>query len=246
VAGGSLTYTIVVENTGQQSATGGVVSDTLPAELNFVGPVTLDPPSAGTPGGALPTLATGLTIATGQRVTLTFPVTVALGTPYDTALVNTAAVTCTQVSAPATGAVTATVHAPLFIEKTVDDPEPQPGQAITYTIRVQNKGLAATTGGIVSDTLPAGLNFVGPITLDPPSAGTPGTAPPTLASGLTLGPGDAVTITLPVTIGQDLEYGTAIKNTAAVTSAQVPTPQEGSVTITLMAEVYLPLVLRSY
>jgi hypothetical protein len=63
---------------------------------------------------------------------------------------------------------------------------------------------------------------------------------------LTLGSGDAVTITLPVTISQDLDYGTAIKNTAVVTSTQVPTPQEGSVTITLMARVYLPLVLRDY
>jgi uncharacterized repeat protein (TIGR01451 family) len=101
-----------------------------------------------------------------------------------------------------------------------------PGQAVTYTLTVRNSYPdTVMTGGVVSDTLPAGLAFAGPIRLDPPEAGTVGTAPPILASDLTLQPGQAVTVTLPVTVQSDAAPGARLVNRATVASNEVVTPR---------------------
>ena len=86
----------MVSNSGPIDATDALISDTLPTELNFVGPVTLDPPGPGTLG-APPILGSGLFISAGHSITLTFPVTVAQGLAVGTRLTNTVAVTCSQV-----------------------------------------------------------------------------------------------------------------------------------------------------
>ncbi|HFQ94484.1 MAG TPA: DUF11 domain-containing protein, partial [Anaerolineae bacterium] len=122
------------------------------------------------------------------------------------------------------------------ITKQVDDASPYPEmQTITFTIIVTNTGIAAT-GGVISDTLPAGLNFVGPITLDDPTGtGAAGSAPPTLASGLTLGAGDVVTVTFPVTVSTRAN----LLNTAAVSATQLAAPGTGSVLITPQGLCYV-------
>ncbi len=104
--GQTITYTIVVSNSGV-TATGAVVSDTLPTGLNFVGPVTIQ--GSGGTTGTPPTLASGLTISAGQRITLTFPVTVSTNLAAASLLTNTAEVTSTAVSAPVSGSRVVTV-----------------------------------------------------------------------------------------------------------------------------------------
>jgi uncharacterized repeat protein (TIGR01451 family) len=71
------------------------------------------------------------------------------------------------------------------LHRSNDDMTPAPGQVVTYTITVTNTG-PGLTGGLISDTLPSDLNFLGPITLDPPDAGMIGTTPPTLAHSLVI------------------------------------------------------------
>ena len=90
------------------------------------------------------------------------------------------------------------------------------------------------------------LSVVGPVTLDPPGAGTTGT-PPVLASGLTIEGGGRITLTFSARVTTTgITSGTVIANTAAVTSAEVDTPVMGSVSVTIgPAGVYLPVVLRS-
>ncbi|MDY7077577.1 MAG: tandem-95 repeat protein [Chloroflexota bacterium] len=119
----------------------------------------------------------------------------------------------------------------LTVTKTVDDDTPIPGQTITFTINVDNSGVFSATNGIISDTLPGGLNFVGPVILDPLGAGTTGT-PPTLVSGLTITAGERVTVTFPVTANIPLAAG-ILTNTAAVTSTEVITPVTGAVAVTV-------------
>jgi uncharacterized repeat protein (TIGR01451 family) len=113
----------------------------------------------------------------------------------------------------------------LFLTKAVDDDTPEVGQVVTFTIVLWNKGLVDATSAVVYDDLPDGVAFLGPIELDPPGAGTAGTAPPVLAEGVTIsGPGQ-VTITFPV----EVAGGTSLTNTASVTSAEVTVAKVGQV-----------------
>ena len=113
----------------------------------------------------------------------------------------------------------------LYLDKSTDEEGVQPGQRLSYTFTVFNAFTdQILTGGVVSDTLAEGLELAGPIEIDPPGAGMAGTAPPLLASDLTVDPGQSVTITVPVTVGDAMTLGIVI-NSASVTSTQVPTPQ---------------------
>ncbi len=86
------------------AATQAVISDTLDTALVFAGPVTLQGSSGTVAQDAddLPTLASGLTIIPGERITVTFPVTVSTGLVGGVVIANTAAVTSTEVTTAAT------------------------------------------------------------------------------------------------------------------------------------------------
>ena len=249
--GQTITYTIIVANSGAGNATGSAISDPLAAGLNFVGPVTIDG-SSGTPGSP-PTLASGLTVPAGKSIQISFPVTVSTGLSDGTLITNTASVTNAEVSTPASSSETVTVSSTpppsqpaLTLFKVVDDNTPDAGQTITYTIYVANSGTADATGAVISDVLASGLNFVGPVTI----SGTSGTAgsPPTLASGLTISAGTWIQVSFPVTVSTGLPGGTVITNTAAVTSTEVSTPATDSESITAGGPVgtilYLPIVSK--
>jgi uncharacterized repeat protein (TIGR01451 family) len=253
-AGEIITYTLVVINIGQAPATNIHVSDALPGGITFVGPVTL------TPSGALitptlPTLASGLTLASGGRLTLTFPVRVDPGITAGTILTNTASVTSTEVATPTTSAVPViVVPSPtpaLVLTKQVSNPTPQAGSLVTYTLLVTNTSQVDASGMRISDTLPAGLTFIGPISLNPPASGASGNAGtlPTLASNVVLNAGQRLTLTFPVRVNQNVVSGTVITNRASVTSTQVATPATGQVALRVIGSttgrLFLPLILKT-
>jgi uncharacterized repeat protein (TIGR01451 family) len=133
----------------------------------------------------------------------------------------------------------------LYLDKDAGIAGAAPGQRFTYTLRVINAFTAtAMTGGLLSDTLPAGLVFAGPITLDPPGAGLVGAAPPILVSDLTLNPGQVVTVTFPVTVTPGLTPFTTLANTAAMTSSQVLTPRLAHHMIVVVGYYYLPIISK--
>lgn len=110
----------------------------------------------------------------------------------------------------------------------------QPGERITYTISVTNTSSLTATDGVISDTLPANTSFVtDSITLSPLSAGTKGSTPPTLASNLTIGAGQSVSVTYAVTVNTPLPNQTQIVNTASVTSSEVSQVQSSTFTDTV-------------
>lgn len=98
--GQRITYTITVDNNSTETSTNAVISDTLPTELQFVGPVILE----GTNGitDSPPILASGLTITAGARITLTFPVTVNPDQDDGTIITNIAAITSAEITSPIT------------------------------------------------------------------------------------------------------------------------------------------------
>jgi uncharacterized repeat protein (TIGR01451 family) len=131
----------------------------------------------------------------------------------------------------------------LSLVKTVSVGMPRPGDTISYAVVVAGTTMTAT-GGVISDTLPAGLTMAGPATL----TGSSGTVAqddsdlPVLAKGLTIVPGGRVTVTIPVEVGTGITDA-VLTNTAAITSNEVVTPVTGEAAIRF-PKVYLPTVLR--
>jgi len=121
----------------------------------------------------------------------------------------------------------------LALSKSVNNPSPLPGETITFTIQVTNNLTETVNGGVISDTLPTGLNFLDTITLEPSISGTIGSAPPILVTGLAIGAAERITVTLPISVSYGLPGGTTITNTAWVTSTEVLTPALGSAVITI-------------
>ena len=132
--GQRVTYTVTVENGGALTATNVFVSDPLPAGLTFVaGSIALDPAGAGVQGTTPPTLAHGVTITPGHRITVTMAVTVNTGLAGGTDILNTAAVTATEVLTPETASVGLTVNnvAPVAADDSVTTDEDDPPLAIS-------------------------------------------------------------------------------------------------------------------
>lgn len=126
------------------------------------------------------------------------------------------------------------------LSKTVDNVSPLPGQGITYTIVINNYGFLIATQSVISDTLPDNLTFSGPVTLHPfqPEAVLAQDASdfPMLASNLTIPPQTSITLTFPITVNENTPLHLKIRNTAAITSAEITTPHAGSVTIKVICQ----------
>ena len=219
VAGGVVSYQLVVVDNGPSDAVGVSVTDTLPAGITFV--------SATGSGWACshvgnvsvtctrPSVAAGATAPT---------ITVAVTAPaYHVTLTNTADVTDAvpdpdQANNSSSVATTVAPMADLSLVKT-GPASVAAGAQVGYRLVVSNAGPDAATGVQVVDTLPAGVAFV--------SAAGPGWAcghsgnvsvtctRPTLADS-TSAPTIAVVVTAPGT-------ATHLRNTAAV-SATTPDP----------------------
>ncbi|MEO8084941.1 MAG: peptidoglycan DD-metalloendopeptidase family protein, partial [Ardenticatenales bacterium] len=128
----------------------------------------------------------------------------------------------------------------LALTKTVVDPNPEPGATTQFVLRVTNSGLGAATEARLSDILPAGIAQSGPITLDPPGAGTVG-MPPTVVTIRTLDAGRSITITIPVVLAVGQPAGMTITNTADLISAEVAVPIHASAVLTVADA---PLIAR--
>ncbi len=124
----------------------------------------------------------------------------------------------------------------LSISKSVSHNSVEAGQQITYTIAVTNSGSGIATNALISDSLPAGLTFVpGSLSTTGMTVGTAGSAPPTLASGVTLAANQTVSLSFAVTVDNSVLANQMITNVADVTSGEVITPVQASNIITVMA-----------
>jgi uncharacterized repeat protein (TIGR01451 family) len=147
-----------------------------------------------------------------------------------------------------------TVQAPdLQLAKTVNSTTAQPGQRITYTLLITNLGNLTATNATVADTLPTELTYAGPVSLTPAGVGVTG-SPPNLVTGLTVTPGQQITVTFPVTLNANLTASAQITNTATITNVANDinlVNNSGAVAVTVSnsgtpdPSVYLPLVIKS-
>ncbi len=127
-----------------------------------------------------------------------------------------------------------TVIFPLNVTKTASSDTVLPGGTVTYTIRITSPTTSQLTNVTISDTLPAGTTFVpGSVVISPDTAGGTTGTPPNLAAGITVVTDSVVSVVFEVTADSPLAVGTAINNTAAVTSTEMPTATLASAVVSV-------------
>ena len=178
----TITYTITVENLGPSDATAVELTDLLPTGVTFVSSSTL----SGTYTSGTGIWAIG-TITASAIVTLTITATVDAGTGGSD-ITNTASITAvteedpdlTNNSADVTIIIPSTAIVDVGLTKTVNDPTPNVGDVITYTVRVTNNDATFSATGVeVTDFVPVG------VTLIPASIAVNGGSTSTVSSTIT-------------------------------------------------------------
>ena len=159
--GANGTYTLAVSNGGPSPAAGTItVSDNLPIGLTFV--------SATGPGwtcsaaGQLVTCNNPATMASGGSSTITLVVAVGGAAPgvTNTATVSSPTPDPNLVNNTSSDPTSVAPLADLAITKTVDNPTPNVGQDVTFTVTATDNGPNDATGVTVGDVLPTGLTLV--------------------------------------------------------------------------------------
>ena len=201
--GGTVTFTVTAHNYGPDAAPNVNVADAIPANLT-PGIVT---PSVGTWDGSKWAIGT---LAAGAQATLTVVATVTTsGAATNTATVTTDAWDLNSSNDSASADISQLVN--IAVSKNVDEPTPNVGHTVTFTVGVTNTLTNVANTVVIHDALPAGLTLV----TATPSKGSydAGTHDWTIA---TLGPSESVTMTMTATV----VGATAMTNTASVASLE--------------------------
>ncbi|OTY29659.1 MULTISPECIES: DUF7507 domain-containing protein [Bacillus cereus group] len=167
---GTITYTVVVQNNGNTTATANTVTltDLVPEGTAFIpNSVTINGVSA---PGADPNVGISLNaIAPSEIVTVTFQVIVQ-SIPSVNPISNIARIDYTFIADPTAPIISRTITSnPAFTQisdanvlslKAVNAQQATTGDILTYTITLENTGNIPATNLIFSDTIPEGTTFV--------------------------------------------------------------------------------------
>ncbi len=219
--GETIHYTVTLANSGPNNSSGVAVTDLLPAGVSF----TSANPSKGeyVSGTGLWTVGD---LNAGSTATLTITAIVASDVS-GTRITNVATITAANQEDPISGNNTASASidvtgADLAVGMTVDNPSPDEGDRVTYTVTVRNSGPNATTGVALTDLLPTGLTHVS----NAPSQGTY-----IVGSGLwsvgDLSVGTTATLSLVASVNAGTS-GSAIVNTARISASNLGDPVSGN------------------
>jgi uncharacterized repeat protein (TIGR01451 family)/fimbrial isopeptide formation D2 family protein len=258
--GQPFTWRVVVKDTSTVAAKSVQVTDTLPANWEYVANSaafslggSIEPTVTGTLAAGLQlSWNTGIELAAGQATTLTYqakPILAAESSPGSGSghpNLNKASAAVKDLagnSADADGAFAAgpaqaqgiLVLPGLELSKTPAKASAAAGEADSYTVHVHNAGEGIAHEVVVVDTLPAGMTYVAKSATASPSTGFSETA--ATSSSITwaitaIAVGANVNITVPVGTVPTLASGTALINKVAVHSVEQPTPVSASGTIT--------------
>ncbi len=202
VAGAVLSYAITLTNAGPNDAQGVTLTDAIPANTTFLSFTAPPGWTATTPtvGGAGNVSAIVASLANGAVATFTLSVRVSPDTPGGSTITDTSTVSATTDDPnPANNSATGSVGVVTPVVPTADlavtaTAGPGPlivGDSVVYTIIGTNLGPDAATGAVLTDTLPAGVDFVSA------SVGTFDPASRTLTASLgNLGAGSRATVTI--------------------------------------------------
>ncbi len=231
VAGTTTVYSIVASNAGPNTATGATVVDNFPAACS-----TVSWTCVGAGGGTCPASGSGninAMVNLPASASVTFSASCAIDPAATGTLSNTATVTPpgglsdpTPANNTATDSDALSASADLAITK-VAQGVPNPtliGDSFSYLLTVNSAGPSTASSVVVTDSLPATLNYVSN------SCGASFAAPTLTWNIGTLAPGGNASCTINVTVAT---LGT-ISNTASLSSATAdPTPANNSATSTI-------------
>jgi len=228
----AIKYTITVTNNGSSDATGVVLTDTLPSGVSYDTSST----TQGIYNSSTGRWGVG-SLSNGSSATLTIDATVDLGTGGSTITNHIDGLSGDQVDpTPGNnlGSAAITVQSTdLTVAKSVDDPTPNEGDTIRYTIVVTNDGPHAATTVVLTDTLPSGVTYVS----DNPSQGTYTSTTGRWAIGPISNAGNA-TLTIDATVDAGTGNTTITNDADGLSADQVdPTPgnNQDSATITVQS-----------
>ena len=150
-------FTVTAHNNGPSTASGVRVTDLLPAGLVYVSSTV----SGVTSYDSVTGFWTVGTLTNGSTATLTITATVTSLTN----VTNTATKSAEDQVDPVTSndSASSTVScctADIAVTKAVDNPTPDFGSNVTYTITATNNGPASATGLAITDQLPSGLIYL--------------------------------------------------------------------------------------
>ncbi|MGA2254372.1 MAG: SdrD B-like domain-containing protein, partial [Thermoguttaceae bacterium] len=235
VAGNQLTYTFTTSNNGPSNDTGVVLSDTLPAGVQYVSSSS----SQGTITNNNGTLSVQLgSLASGAVVTTNVIVTV---DPGDTGSITNTVTVTSDVSDPNLSNNTSTVttqvgqSADLALVKTAAPNPVKAGQQLTYTLTATDNGPSNATGVTIIDTLPAGTTYI-----SASGQGVPTISGQTLTLNIgNLAAGASATTTVVVDVASTAS-GT-ITNTAVVSGNQSD-PNLANNTASVSTQIDVPII----
>ncbi len=224
--GDTVVYTVTVRNNGPDAATGVEISDLLPSDVSYV-----SDDGAGAYSGSLWTIGN---LAAGSNTTLNITVTIDSGTAgwviVNHALLNAVDQVERDSSNDSDSASLIVQAADVAVGKSVDNPSPNEGDTIVYTLTATNNGPDTVDGLVIADALPAGVTYVSDDSGGAYAAG--------LWSIGSLSAGNTATLNITVTVDAGTA-GSTITNTAAVSAATqadpVPGNNSASATVTVPA-----------
>lgn len=231
--GDNITFTVTIGNNGPSDAASAVMTDTLPSGGTFVsetqtsGPTfTCSTPNVGDPGGTVS--CTNATFTNGSGATFNIVVNVSAGAA-GTTLINSATISSdTPDNNPENNSSTAgtAISGGTLADVAVSKSGPQfaaPSSSVTFTITVTDLGPNDASSVTLNDTLGAGLTFVSLTQTSGPTFSCPGNNTPCTIA--TLPNGSTATFDLVATTSATPGTYT---NTASVTSANDPNPENDS------------------
>lgn len=219
--GGTTTFSYSVTNGGPNAATSVVVAVPVPGGS---GAFVSSAPSAGTSYDSTTGAWSVSGLANGATATLDVVVTVGAAGPMAASVEVVSVDQFDPDSTPGNGVVgeddlasasVVGVQSDLSLTLAVDDPTPDVGQAVTFTVVVTNGGPTVATGVSVRDLLPAGLTFASASASQGSYSSVTG-----LWTVGTLGVDGSATLTLSAVISSP----SAVSATAEVWASDLPDP----------------------
>lgn len=231
--GDTISYTVVLTNSGNTSAEQVTLIDTIPSGTTFV-PGSIRQDGAPVSGSPQPPGATLVNAIPGGGVsTVTFTVVVDT-IPTPNTVTNTASATYSYVVDPTTpingtgatsttSVVTTINYARIAGDKRVNKAYANIGDTLAYTIVLTNTGVTTATNYVFIDTIPTGTSLV-PNTFNQdniPITGTPNPPGVTLPNSIGIGQTSTVSFVVLITT---LPSTNPIPNTASGTFSYIGNP----------------------